>query len=65
MIMKAIVRDKFINKKAFRASDAAPQKLDKVLVMNTTYQVDFIEEVINPLPCVEKQSLYGHGLSIR
>lgn len=62
--MEALVRHIFINKKAFRSGNAAPQKLYKIFVMNATDQIDLIEEMICPLCCNKAKPFDGHGISI-
>lgn len=63
--MEASIRHVFINKKAFWPCDAASDKPNKVFVMNSTYQIDLIEEMIYPLCRVKAKPFYGYSLSIR
>ena len=64
MVIEALIRDKFINKKAFRACNAASQQLYKILVIDATDQIDLIEEMIHPLSCVEEKPLNSNSPSI-
>ena len=56
--------DVLVNQEALGAFNATTQELHKVLVLNPTDQVHFIEELVHPLPGVEKQSLYCNGFTI-
>lgn len=63
-LIEVLVWDILVNQQALRAFDATTQELHKVLVLNPTYQVDFIEELIYPLPSIVKQSLNCNGFPI-
>lgn len=43
VIVKALVGHVLINKKAFWSGNAVTQKLDMIFVIDSTYQIDFIE----------------------
>ena len=58
---EALVVDVFIDKEALRASDAATKQLDEVLVVDFAYQVDFAEELVNPLSRVEDKPLDSYN----
>jgi len=55
----------FIYKQTLSAIYTTPQQLYKILMANLIYQIDFIEKLINPLSCIQKQSLYSNFFSIR
>ena len=60
-----MIWDKLINEKAFWPRNAAAQQLHEVFVMDFAYQIDFVEEMIDPLPRIEEKPLHGNSLSIR
>lgn len=53
VIMKTLVRNIFINQKAFGACNAATKELHQIFMFNATNQVNFVKEVIRPLCCVK------------
>lgn len=64
-LIKASVPNIFINQEAFGAFNAATQKPDQVLVLDSTDQIYLVEEVVHPLKRVEHQPLYCNNSSIR
>ena len=65
MVVEALIWDKLINKKAFGACNAASQQFHEIFVMDFAYQIDFVEEMINPLRRIVEKPLHGNSLSIR
>lgn len=65
VILEAVIWNIFINKKAFRACNAASQQLNKIFVVDVTDKINFIKEMIHPLSCIEEKPLDCNGFSIR
>lgn len=53
VIVETLVWNIFINQKAFGACNAAAIQLHQIFMFDATDQVNFIEEVIRPLCCIE------------